>query len=393
MSEVLRDELETKVEEVTEEITDEMIDQETTAESVAEETVEEEPMAEEPVAEESAVEDPVVEEPVAEESAVEDPVVEEPVAEEPAVEDPVAEEPVAEEPAVEDSVVEEPVAEEPAVENPVVEEPAIEDPVAEEPVTEEPVVEELVAEEPVGKEPSPSDVITSESKMKKEEIADETMSDYEEHFDDANPWNLLTKYMKEKTNLTVVITGVVNKGVLTNVEGEKAFIPASQLSLSYVEDLEVFLNKEMEVRVTDVDQSKNRLVLSAKDILKERESVEKAKQIQSIPVGSVAEGIVETLQNYGAFVRLDGGLSGLVHVSQISHKRIKTPGEVLKVGNKVKVKIIGIKDGKISLSIKALDDRGPVDRGEREYTPKVDIPKSENIGTSLGDLFKDIKLD
>ena len=363
MSEVLRDELETKVEEVTEEVTEEMIDQEITAESVAEETVVEEPMAEEPAVEDSVAEEPAVEDPVAEEPAVEDPV-----AEESAVEDPVAEEPVTEEPVGEELVAEEPVAE-------------------------EPVVEELAAEEPVGEEPSPSDAITSESKIRKEEIADETMSDYEEHFDDANPWNLLTKYMKEKTNLTVVITGVVNKGVLTTVEEQKAFIPASQLSLSYVEDLEVFLNKEMEVRVTDVDQSKNRLVLSAKDILKEREIVEKAKQIQSIPVGSVAEGIVETLQNYGAFVRLDGGLSGLVHVSQISHKRIKTPGEVLKVGDKVKVKIIGIKDGKISLSIKALDDRGPVDRGEREYTPKVDIPKSENIGTSLGDLFKDIKLD
>jgi len=323
MSEVLRDELETKVEEVAEEVTEEVASEDTDAESVAEETI---------------VEEPVVEEPVAEEPVAEEPVVEEPVAEEP-----VAEEPVAEEPAVE--------------------------------------------------EPSPSDVVTSESKISKEEIADETMSDYEEHFDDANPWNLVTKYMKEKTNLTVVITGVVNKGVLTSVEELKAFIPASQLSLSYVEDLEVFLNKEMEVRVTDVDQSKNRLVLSAKDILKEKEIVEKAKQIQSIPVGSVVEGNVETLQNYGAFVRLDGGLSGLVHVSQISHKRIKTPGEVLKVGDKVKVKIIGIKDGKISLSIKALDDRGPVDRGEREYTPKVDIPKSENIGTSLGDLFKDIKLD
>jgi len=334
MSEVLRDELETKVEEVAEKVTEEVVSEETDAESVAEETIVEEPVAEEPVVEELAVEKPVMEEPVAKESTVEKPLVEDPAAE-------------------------------------------------------EPVAEESVAEEEI----SSVDVIASESKIRKEEVADETMSDYEEHFDDANPWNLVTKYMNEKTNLNVVITGVVNKGALTSVEGLRAFIPASQLSLSYVEDLEVFLNKEIEVRVIDVNQSENRLVLSAKDILKEQESVEKAKQIQSIPVGSIVEGVVETLQNYGAFVKLDGGLSGLVHVSQISHKRIKTPGEVLKIGNKVKVKVIGIKDGKISLSIKALDDRGPVDRGEREYTPKVDIPKSENIGTSLGDLFKDIKLD
>jgi len=295
---------------------------------------------------------------------------------------------------VEESVVEEPI-EDPVAKEPVVEESVAEEPVAQEPAVEESVAEEIVKEEPVveEEETSPADAITSESKVKKEEVADETMSDYEEHFDDANPWNLVTKYMKEKTNLTVVISGVVNKGALTSVEGLRGFIPASQLSLSYVEDLEVFLNKELEVRVIDVNQSENRLVLSAKDILREQENVEKAKQIQSVPVGSVVEGVVETLQNYGAFVKLNGGLSGLVHVSQISHKRIKTPGEVLKVGDKVKVKIIGIKDGKISLSIKALDDRGPVDRGEREFTPKVDIPKSENIGTSLGDLFKDIKLD
>ena len=270
----------------------------------------------------------------------------------------------------------------------------VEEAVVEEPVAKDSVVKEHVVEEPVaGEKASPVDPVTLESNVRKEEIVDETMSDYEEHFDDANPWNLVTKYMNEKTNLRVVISGVVNKGALTSVEGLRAFIPASQLSLSYVEDLEVFLNKEMEVRVIDVNQSENRLVLSAKDILKEQENVEKEKQIQSIPVGSITEGVVETLQNYGAFVKLDGGLSGLVHVSQISHKRIKTPGEVLKVGEKVKVKIIGIKDGKISLSIKALDDRGPVDRGEREYTPKIDIPKSENIGTSLGDLFKDIKLN
>ena len=321
MSEVLKDELETKVEEVVEEVTEKATDQE----SVAEETTVEEPVSEKPE-EESVIEEAVTKEPVTEETVVEEAV-------------------------------------------------------AKEPVIEETVVEEVVAKEPV----------TEETVV--EEVADETMIDYEEHFDDANPWNLVTKYMKEKTNLTVVITGVVNKGALTSVEELRAFIPASQLSLSYVEDLEVFLNKEIEVRVIDVNQSENRLVLSAKDILKEQANIEKAKQIQSIPVGSTVEGVVETLQNYGAFVKLDGGLSGLVHVSQISHKRIKTPGEVLKVGNKVKVKIIGIKDGKISLSIKALDDRGPVDRSEREYSPKVDIPKSENIGTSLGDLFKDIKLD
>lgn len=98
------------------------------------------------------------------------------------------------------------------------------------------------------------------------------------------------------------------------------------------------------------------------------------------------EGTVETLQNYGAFIKLENGLSGLVHISQISQKRIKTPGEVLKAGDTVKVKVIGIKDGKISLSMKALEENA------EEVVEKVEIPKSENIGTNLGDLFKNIKL-
>ena len=93
-------------------------------------------------------------------------------------------------------------------------------------------------------------------------------------------------------------------------------------------------------------------------------------------------GTVETLQTYGAFIRLENGLSGLVHVSQICEKRIKTPADVLKTGEEVNVKVIGIKDGKISLSIKALIEP------EEEVVEEVEIPKSEEIGTSLGDLFK-----
>ena len=106
----------------------------------------------------------------------------------------------------------------------------------------------------------------------------------------------------------------------------------------------------------------------------------------NIKIGSVVTGTVETLQNYGAFVRLNDGLSGLVHVSQISQKRIKAPKDVLKVGDEVSVKIIGVKDGKISLSMKALEEV------REEPAEKVEIPKSERIGTSLGDLFKNIKL-
>lgn len=227
--------------------------------------------------------------------------------------------------------------------------------------------------------------------LKTEELTTETsvesMADYEDHFDDANPWNRLIDYMEQKTILPVKIEGVVNGGVIAMVEGLRGFIPASKLSLSYVEDLETYLLKEIEVRVIDVDQANNRLILSAREILKEKEKKAQEDLIASIKIGSVMNGTVETLQNYGAFIKLENGLSGLVHVSQISNKRIKMPSDVLNTGDSVQVKVIGIKDGKISLSMKALEEV------EEEVVEKVEIPKAENIGTNLGDLFKNIKLD
>ncbi len=97
---------------------------------------------------------------------------------------------------------------------------------------------------------------------------------------------------------------------------------------------------------------------------------------------------MESIQPYGAFIDLGDGLSGLVHVSQISEKRIKSPDVVLKVGDTVKVKVIAIKDGKLSLSMKALNDAA----AEEIREEKIVLPKAENVTTSLGDLFKNIKL-
>ena len=211
-----------------------------------------------------------------------------------------------------------------------------------------------------------------------------TMADLEDHFDDANPWNVVQSYLEKGTVLPVKIEGIVNGGAIAMVEGIRGFIPASRLSLSYIEDLESYLLKDIEVQVIDVDQANNRLVLSARELLKEKEKKEREEKIANIKVGSVLTGTVESLQNYGAFVRLEDGLSGL---SQISQKRIKFPKDVLNVGDEVQVKVIGVKDGKISLSMKALEEAI-----QEEEEVKVEIPKSEDIGTSLGDLFKNIQL-
>lgn len=205
---------------------------------------------------------------------------------------------------------------------------------------------------------------------------------------DTLAWEKLQSNMENGTNLTVKVGGVVKAGVIAYVDGIRGFIPASKLSLSYVENLEDWLGKEIEVRVITVDKEKGRLVLSARDVLREKAAEEKKARISNVQIGLVTEGTVESLQPYGAFIDLGNGLSGLVHVSQISEKRIKSPAAVLNVGDKVKVKVINIKDGKLSLSMKALNDVAAEEIEEETY----DLPQSEGLTTSLGSLFKNLKL-
>ena len=139
----------------------------------------------------------------------------------------------------------------------------------------------------------------------------------------------------------------------------------------------------------EVDEQENRLLLSAKEILQEQAAAKKREQVDQIKVGSIVEGTVESLQTYGAFVSLGNGISGLVHISQISEKRIKHPKAVLSVGDTVTAKVIKNEDGKISLSMKALIEVPE----EKEEEPDYELPESEEISTSLGSLFKNLKLD
>lgn len=201
-------------------------------------------------------------------------------------------------------------------------------------------------------------------------------------------WEKLNQYMEDKTVLDVTVKGVVNAGVIAYVEDIRGFIPASKLSLSYVEDLNEYLNRQIQVQVIDLDRTKNRLILSAKEILREKAREERKAKISNVEVGLVTEGTVESIKPYGAFIDLGNGLSGLVHVSQISEKRIKDPSVVLSVGDKVKVKVIAIKDGKLSLSMKALNDVAVQEIEEEVF----ELPKSEEATTNLGALFANIKL-
>lgn len=203
-------------------------------------------------------------------------------------------------------------------------------------------------------------------------------------------WDVLEQYLEEKKSITVKVSEIVNAGAVAYVEGIRGFIPASQLDIAYVEDIQPYLGRKLTVRVITVDREKEKLVLSAKEILKEQAKEEHDHKVAMIVPGTVLEGTVESLQTYGAFVDLKDGLSGLVHISQICQKRIKKPSEVLKVGDKVKVKVLNTNDGKISLSIKAVAEEQEAEEVEAFDTKQ--FSSDENVGTSLGDLFKKLGL-
>ena len=202
-------------------------------------------------------------------------------------------------------------------------------------------------------------------------------------------WDKLKQMSEDETTVKVRIKESVPSGVVTYLEGIRAFIPASQITLDYVEDTDSWIGKEIDVRVITVDAERKKLVLSGKVVAREAEAEERNHKISMIVPGTVLEGTVETLMPYGAFINLGNGLSGLVHISQICERRIGKPSEVLKVGQKVKAKVLNTNDNKISLSMKALEEE-MVDTTEMQdieaYTDK------ETTGTSLGDLLSKLKL-
>lgn len=210
--------------------------------------------------------------------------------------------------------------------------------------------------------------------------------------DSERAWlNAIETFEKGKT-ITVTVREVVKGGVLAKVNGLRGFIPASQLSLNYVSDLTAYIDKELEVKIIELDRSKNKIVLSRKEIEKELAATRKeelwAQLDKKYKVGSIVEGTVSKFINAGAFVRLEEGIDGLVHISEIKEERVLKAADVLEIGEKVKVKILNIdvKNKRISLSIKEAVE-GVEDS---EYLNYID--KNE-ASTSLGDLLKNFKFD
>ncbi|MBQ9504205.1 MAG: S1 RNA-binding domain-containing protein [Lachnospiraceae bacterium] len=199
-------------------------------------------------------------------------------------------------------------------------------------------------------------------------------------------WNRVKEMKDNKETVNVKVGGMVNGGLIAYLEELRAFIPASQISTEYVENLDEYLGKSLDVRVITADMNRKKLVLSAKVILEEKERAAREEAFNSIKVGDIINGKVESLQPYGAFVELKEGVSGLLHISQIANRRLKHPGEVLKEGEEVRVKVTKIADGKISLSKKVLEE--PAEDSEEE---SYKLPESKPLTNSLAGLLDNLK--
>ena len=171
--------------------------------------------------------------------------------------------------------------------------------------------------------------------------------------DNIKVWDDLQTALDENKAFEVTVNEIVKGGATAYIHGVRAFIPASQMSNAYVENLQDFKGKTLEVKIIELDKESKRVVLSRKVIEKEAAAVKATAVWNELKKGEKRKGVVSRLAKFGAFVDL-GGVDGLVHVSDLSWKRVTDPSEVVSVGDEVEVYVLDFdkEKGRISLGLK-----------------------------------------
>ena len=175
--------------------------------------------------------------------------------------------------------------------------------------------------------------------------------------DEALGFEKIMAAKEENTILEGTVQHVVNKGVTLNLFGVRIFIAASQTGLPRGAELDSLLKQKVQFRIIEVTEGRRRAVGSIKSVLDEQKEAAKAKFWESANVGDVYTGTVKSITNFGAFVDL-GGIDGMVHISELSWKRIKHPSEVVSVGDvlEVYIKDLDKEANRISLGYKKTED-------------------------------------
>lgn len=170
-------------------------------------------------------------------------------------------------------------------------------------------------------------------------------------------WDDFEESFKNGRPIQAKISEAVNAGVVANISGARAFIPASQLSYKRVENLSDYIGRTVTAKVIELDREKQKVILSVKEVEKKEIERKRAELLSNIKKGDILKGVVSRIADFGAFVDL-GGLDGLVHVSELSWKRVNHPSEVVNVGDEVEVYVLNVdpKNSKISLGLRNVSE-------------------------------------
>lgn len=170
--------------------------------------------------------------------------------------------------------------------------------------------------------------------------------------DEQKAYDDLKQKQADDETLQGTVVEAVKAGLVLDV-GVRGFIPASLLSDEYVEDLEQFNGQELDVKVEDIDQEKNRVILNRKRIVEGEKSKQRQAELEDLEIGSVIDGEVVRTTSFGAFINI-GNVDGLAHISELSYSRVESVEDAVEIGQKVKVKVLDVNpdEERISLSLK-----------------------------------------
>ena len=202
-------------------------------------------------------------------------------------------------------------------------------------------------------------------------------------------WNKIVDYHANGDTVVAKITSATKGGLVATVDGARVFIPASMTGVAKDGDMNALVGTEQEVKIVEIKEQKKEAIASIKAILREKKKAEKEAFWASVEEGQVFEGTVKSIASYGAFVDL-GVVDGLVHITELSWKRIKNPSEVVSVGDKIKVfvKTVDKENGKISLGYKT-DDQNPWNIFKSKYQ-EGDVATVKVVGVTTFGAFAEV---
>ena len=189
--------------------------------------------------------------------------------------------------------------------------------------------------------------------MKVKKVEDDEIVLSKKAVDADKAWEDLTKKYENKEIFETVVKEVVKGGLVVDV-GLRGFIPASLVETHFVEDFSEYLNKTLSVKVADLDQEQNRLILSHRAVLEEEANKGKKEMLESLTKGQLIEGTVQRITDFGAFVDI-GGVDGLVHISELAHAHVDKVSDIVSEGDKLQVEVLSVDvdNERISLSHKS----------------------------------------